>query len=81
MLLRESPEARLAMIFNFSAGHLRLAPTLPTGDWSVELNSGDAKWLAPPFASSPAPPEDELFMAPHAFVVLKDRSPSNQGVI
>ena len=66
-----SDGGKVILSFNFSleTGDL---PPLPAGDWIVEINSAEAKWLGP-VQESPAikRANDRLVIAPSSFVVLR----------
>ena len=47
-MFRKGVGRRLLMIFNFGAGEVDLPSAVPKGQqWTVELNSADARWLGP----------------------------------
>ena len=80
-VLRNSPEARLAMYFNFSNGDIVLPSAPPAGSWMIELNSADARWA---WAGHRFCHKIQLRTMPsnlprQSFVVLREEAPTDLG--
>jgi maltooligosyltrehalose trehalohydrolase len=72
-VLRKGAERSLLMIFNFDAGEAALPSMVTEENWTVELHSGDSRWLGPN-RHSPGP-ATTITLPGQSFVVL-----SREGV-
>jgi maltooligosyltrehalose trehalohydrolase len=73
-VIRNSSQARVAIVFNFGASHISLPSALPIGDWSAEIESGAPKWLGPGRTPQQgATPGAAVVLSRQSFVVFREQ--------